>query len=308
MLNTRQSSSEKQIKRRYKDLSLIYHPDKARPDESKNQTLDTINDYWVDLSKAYKALTDEEVRNNFVKFGHPDGRQSFSIGIALPKFIITDGNGKYVLLVYGLLLGVLLPYIVGKWWYGSQRMTREKVLIASAGKLFREYTEDMNDGDAVYALSCAEEFQEVLKGNEADSGTGKIEQIVAEENDLGPSGAGFTKDDLTKLKALDGVRRKVVALLWAYLGRKRVDGSTLDDGELVCIHLQPILMFRREVGSGTSCAGSERIITGYCSRIRECSSRSFRVSNVTELNSGYSSSILSFASTSSHYAVHCASD
>lgn len=247
LLNTLQSSSEKQIKRRYKDLSLIYHPDKARPDESKNQTLDTINDYWVDLSKAYKALTDEEVRNNFIKFGHPDGRQSFSIGIALPKFIITDGNGKYVLLVYGLLLGVLLPYVVGKWWYGSQRMTREKVLIASAGKLFREYTEDMDDGDAVYALSCAEEFQEVLKGNEADSGTGKIEQIVAEENDLGPSGAGFTKDDLTKLKALDGVRRKVVALLWAYLGRKRVDGSTLDDGELVCIQLQPILMFRREV-------------------------------------------------------------
>lgn len=231
LLNVLQSSSEKQIKRRYKDLSLIYHPDKARPDESKNQTLDTVNDYWVDLSKAYKALTDEEVRNNFIKFGHPDGRQSFSIGIALPKFIITDGNGKYVLLVYGLLLGVLLPYVVGKWWYGTQRMTREKVLIASAGKLFREYTEEMDDGDVVHALSCAEEFQEVLKGSEGDSGTGKIEQVVAEETDLGPNGAGFTKNDLTKLKALDGVRRKVVALLWAYLGRKRVDGSTLDDGE-----------------------------------------------------------------------------
>ena len=197
--------------------------------------MDTVNDYWVELSKAYKALTDEEVRNNFIKFGHPDGRQSFSIGIALPKFIITDGNGKYVLLVYGLLLGVLLPYVVGKWWYGTQRMTREKVLIASAGKLFREYTEDMEDGDVVHALSCAEEFQDVLKGNEADSGTGKIEQTVAEGNDLGPNGAGFTKNDLTKLKALDGVRRKVVALLWAYLGRKRVDGSTLDDGKQVYI-------------------------------------------------------------------------
>lgn len=235
LLTIFQSSSEKQIKRRYKDLSLIYHPDKARPDESKNQTLDTVNDYWVELSKAYKALTDEEVRNNFIKFGHPDGRQSFSIGIALPKFIITDGNGKYVLLVYGLLLGVLLPYVVGKWWYGTQRMTREKVLIASAGKLFKEYNEEMDDGDVFNALSCAEEFQDVLKRSDADSGTGKIEQIVAEGNDLGPNAAGFTKNDLTKLKALDGVRRKVVALLWAYLGRKRVDGSTLDDGEHIYI-------------------------------------------------------------------------
>lgn len=183
------------------------------------------------------------MRNNFIKFGHPDGRQSFSIGIALPKFIITDGNGKYVLLVYGLLLGVLLPYVVGKWWYGTQRMTREKVLIASAGKLFKEYTEDMDDGDVVNALSCAEEFQDVLKGNEADSGTGKIEQIVADEKDLGQNGVGFTKKDLMKLKSFDGVRRKVVALLWAYLGRKRVDGSTLDDGEHFDIHLQTGLTF-----------------------------------------------------------------
>ena len=92
----------------------MYHPDKARVDESKNQTLDYINHRWVELSKAYKALTDEEVRNNFIQYGHPDGKQSFSIGIALPKFIVTDGNGKYVLLLYGLLLGVLLAYIAGK--------------------------------------------------------------------------------------------------------------------------------------------------------------------------------------------------
>lgn len=236
LLSILQSSSEKQIKRRYKDLSRIYHPDKARPDESKNQTLETINDYWVGLSKAYKALTDEEVRNNFIQFGHPDGKQSYTIGIALPKFIITDGNGKYVLLVYGLLLGVLLPYVVGKWWYGTQRMTREKVLIASAGKLFREYNDAMDEGDIVTALSCAEEFHDVLKGNKADSGIGKIEQIVTEEGDLGPNAAGFTTKDLRKLKGVDGVRRKVLALLWAYLGRKRIDGSTLDDGEHVYIH------------------------------------------------------------------------
>ncbi len=193
--------------------------------------MESVNDHWVQLSKAYKALTDEEVRNNFIQYGHPDGKQSFSIGIALPKFIITDGNGKYVLLVYGLLLGVLLPYVVGKWWYGTQRMTREKVLIASAGKLFREFDDAMDDGDVVAALSCAEEFKDVLRGNEADSGIAKIEQIITEEVDLGPNAAAITKKDLEKLRGFDGLRRKVLALLWAYLERKRIDGSTLDDGE-----------------------------------------------------------------------------
>lgn len=200
--------------------------------EAKNLTVEGINDYWVELSKAYKALTDEEVRNNFIQYGHPDGKQSFSIGIALPKFIITDGNGKYVLLIYGLLLGVLLPYVVGKWWYGTQRMTREKVLLASAGNLFREYKEDITDGGVFTALSSGEEYKDVLKGNKIDSGLGKIERTITEENDRGPSAAGLSPKDRESLEGLDGVRRKALALLWAYLGRVRLDGSTLDDGEL----------------------------------------------------------------------------
>lgn len=210
----------------------MYHPDKAHIDDSKNQTLDYINDRWVELSKAYKALTDEEVRNNFIQYGHPDGKQSFSIGIALPKFIVTDGNGKYVLLIYGLLLGVLLPYIVGKWWYGSQKLTREKVLLASAGNIFREYKEDITEGGVITALSSGEEYKDVLKGSKADSGLEKIEKAITAEHDGGRSLAGLTQKDQESLKVLDGVRRKVLGLLWAYLGRVRLDGSALDDGRL----------------------------------------------------------------------------
>ena len=62
-----------------------------------------LNDYFVELTKAYKALTDEDIGNDYIQYGHPDGKQSFSIGIALPKFIVTGGNGKYVILVYAIL-------------------------------------------------------------------------------------------------------------------------------------------------------------------------------------------------------------
>ena len=199
-------------------------------DETKNQTVETVNDYWVEISKAYKALTDEEVRNNFIQYGHPDGKQSFSIGIALPKFIITDGNGKYVLLVYGLLLGVLLPYVVGKWWYGTQRVTKEKVLIASAGNLFKEYKEEITEGGVITALSCGEEFKDILSGNKMDSGLGKIEKSITENGDADFTAAGMTAADQQDLENLDGVRRKALALLWAYLGRIPLDGSQLDDG------------------------------------------------------------------------------
>ncbi|CZR66153.1 related to translocation protein SEC63 [Phialocephala subalpina] len=232
ILGVSESATEKQIKSHYKRMSLKFHPDKVRPDPAKNQTLESLNDYFVELTKAYKALTDEEIRNNYIQFGHPDGKQSFSIGIALPKFIVTDGNGKYVLLVYAALLGVLLPYLVGSWWYGTQRMSKEKVLIESANNLFREYKEDITEGGIVTALSTGLEFKDVLKGEKADSGLGKIEsRILADGTTWGTAG-GLTDKDQTQLEDLEGgVRRKALALLWAYLGRVELEDSILNQAK-----------------------------------------------------------------------------
>lgn len=184
------------------------------------------------MTKAYKALTDEEIRNNYVQYGHPDGKQSFSIGIALPKFIVTEGNGKYVLLVYGALLGVLLPYIVGKWWYGTQRYTKEKVLLASAGNIFREYDEDIAEGGIVGALSSGEEYKHILTGRKAENGLTKVEKKILEEGESSRFAGGLALSDQDKLNQLENSgRRKTLSLLWAYLGRIELDDSTLNDGK-----------------------------------------------------------------------------
>lgn len=203
--------------------SLKYHPDKVRPDESKNETMELLNDRWVDMSKAYSALLDEEVRNNWMQYGHPDGKQSFSIGIALPKLMITGGNGKYVLLFYALILGVGLPYLVGKWWYGTQALTKDGVIIASAGNMFKEYKEEITVGGVAAATSTGEEFQQLLKGSKADAGLSKIETSVIAA-DARPS-----EGDLLQLKEIeDPLRRKVLALLWAYLARVDLGDATLE--------------------------------------------------------------------------------
>ena len=206
----------------------MYHPDKV--ELADNQTMADANAFFVEISKAYKALTDEDIRNNYIQYGHPDGKQSMSIGIALPKLMIMDGNGRYVLLVYGLLLGVLLPYVVGKWWYGTQKVTREKILITSAGNLFREWNADMTDGAVIGALSTGDEFKDVLKGSKADSGLGKVEQSILANGEVTPTVAGLTSKDQEKLQDLEGVRRKTLALLWAYLGRVNLKDSALNDG------------------------------------------------------------------------------
>ncbi|OAA56473.1 translocation complex component [Cordyceps fumosorosea ARSEF 2679] len=228
ILGISESLTEKQIKSHYKKLSVKFHPDKVRPDPAKNETVESLNDHYVELTKAYQALTDEDVRNNYIQFGHPDGKQSFSIGIALPQWIISDGNGKYLVLLYTGLLGVLLPYLVGSWWYGTIRRSKEGVLMESANNLFRQYDESMDEGGIIAALSAGKEYEQVLRGDLAESGLAKVEARIGASGDTTPFAAGFRLRDKQRLEDLDsGVRRKTLALLWAYLGRVELDDAAL---------------------------------------------------------------------------------
>jgi translocation protein SEC63 len=194
--------------------------------------LETINDHWVEITKAFKALTDEEIRNNFIQYGHPDGKQSFSMGIGLPNWLIEPGNGKYVIIFYGLVLGILLPFFVGKWWYGTQRLTKDKVLVASAGHLFQGYNEKITEGEIIHVLSKGEEFKELLKGDRAEAGESRVESKILAVGEKEKLSGGLTEDDKSRLEELDGgLRRKTLSLLWAYLLRQDLDDQKLNDGK-----------------------------------------------------------------------------
>ncbi|KAJ4268793.1 secretory subunit [Fusarium torreyae] len=228
ILGISESLNEKQIKSHFKKLSVKFHPDKIRPDAAKNETVESLTNYYVELTKAYQALTDEDVRNNYIQYGHPDGKQSFSMGIALPKFIVSDGNGKYVVLLYTLLLGVLLPWLVGSWWYGTKRRSKEGVLMESANSLFRQYDDEIEEGGIITALSAGKEFEETLKGDKAESGLSKVESRITAESEAQTFASGMSAKDKEALEDLDnGVRRKALALLWAYLGRVELDDPAL---------------------------------------------------------------------------------
>ena len=270
--------------------------------------MEDVTSFYVEISKAYKALTDEEIRNNYIQYGHPDGKQSFSIGIALPKFIITDGNGKYVLLVYGLLLGVLLPYVVGKWWYGTQRMTKERVLVASAGNLFKEYKDDITDGGVISALSSGEEFKSVLKGNKADAGLGKLEKAILADGEVASSAAGLTLKERQTLEDLEGVRRKTLALLWAYLGRVGLKDSTLDDGKLVEWQRTPDmkLTVNREIRGSSAGSSYERSLYYHMSSLRFTRPTPQRISSIAAFNTSYSPESFSATPIASYHSIDCA--
>ena len=66
------------VKKAYRKLSREKHPDK-NPDNPE-----AVNEF-IQITKAYTIMTDEKARDNFLKYGNPDGKGSFAVGIALPR-------------------------------------------------------------------------------------------------------------------------------------------------------------------------------------------------------------------------------
>lgn len=122
LLDIEFGATEKEVKSHYKKLSIKFHPDKVRnaSDEEKKE----LEERFVLITKAYKALTDEVTRENYEKYGHPDGPQQASHGIALPKFLIEGTANGVLLAVYIVLIGVLLPSIVRSWWAKTKAYTK----------------------------------------------------------------------------------------------------------------------------------------------------------------------------------------
>ncbi|KAB2604481.1 translocation protein SEC63-like protein [Pyrus ussuriensis x Pyrus communis] len=106
ILGLEPGASDSEIKKAYRRLSIQYHPDKNPDPEAHN--------YFVEfISKAYQALTDPVSRENFEKYGHPDGRQGFQMGIALPQFLLhIDGASGGILLLWIVGICILLPLVI----------------------------------------------------------------------------------------------------------------------------------------------------------------------------------------------------
>jgi translocation protein SEC63 len=117
-LNIDRGSTDKEIKKAYRELTKIMHPDRGGSDEE-----------FKELTKAYKVLTDAETKENMEKYGNPDGPGVTEFGIALPKWIV-DGKNSYIVLgMYVLVFMIVMPICVGMWWYKSIKYTGDQVLM-----------------------------------------------------------------------------------------------------------------------------------------------------------------------------------
>jgi translocation protein SEC63 len=117
-------ADDKQIKKSYRSLSLMYHPD-------KNPGNKMAEDMFVKITRAYEALTDQEARENWEKYGNPDGKQPMEVSIALPTFLLDKDWHNTILIVYLIIMVILIPALVAMWYTDSKKYGEKNVMYAS---------------------------------------------------------------------------------------------------------------------------------------------------------------------------------
>ena len=121
ILRVEPGATPRDLKRAYRKLSLLYHPDK-NPDNEDAAAM------FMKVRKAYEALTDEDAKRNYELFGNPDGRQALELSIGLPSIFRNPDNHNMILLVFLLVLVVIVPLVVWKYWSWSRKFADNAVL------------------------------------------------------------------------------------------------------------------------------------------------------------------------------------
>ncbi|GLV38722.1 Secretory 63 [Carabus blaptoides fortunei] len=240
-------SSQTEIKRAYRKLSVILHPDKETGNEKA----------FMKLTKAYQALTDDEARKNWEKYGNPDGPGAMSFGIALPSWIVEKENSVWVLGLYALVFMVALPVVVGTWWYRSIKFSGDQVLLDTTQMyyFFIHKTPQMALKRVIMILAASLEFDrrhnseivERLSDNE------EVPHLIKQLPHLGEKNKERPLCHLYSIKAR--------ALLHAHLSRLSLNPETLEKDRRYIIGKCPYL-----IQEMVSCV-NQLILLAYARRI-----------------------------------------
>lgn len=117
-------ADSKAIKRAFRTLSLKYHPDKNPGDRAAEAK-------FMMVAKAYETLTDETAKENYEKYGNPDGKQSLEVSIGLPSFLLETNNRNLVLMVYLVFMVGVIPFAVWTYYSDSSKYGEKDVMYDS---------------------------------------------------------------------------------------------------------------------------------------------------------------------------------
>jgi len=124
ILDVDPASDMKTIKKAYRTQSLKWHPD-------KNPNNPAVEAKFMMIAKAYEALTDPTAKDNFEKYGNPDGKQSLEVSIGLPSWLLDTDNRNIVLMFYLICMVGVIPFCVWRYYSNSSKFGEKDVMYDS---------------------------------------------------------------------------------------------------------------------------------------------------------------------------------
>lgn len=149
------AASDREIKRAYRKQSLMYHPDKNPGDTVAEKQ-------FMLIAKAYEALTNEEAKANYEKYGNPDGPQALQLSIGLPTFLLKSENHTAIMLMYLMILVVVIPSIVALWYSRSSKFGDSMILYDSYGFYFQALSENAHIKMIPEIFAGSAEFRDIV--------------------------------------------------------------------------------------------------------------------------------------------------
>ncbi|OMJ85417.1 hypothetical protein SteCoe_13257 [Stentor coeruleus] len=158
ILSLSHTSTEKEVKTAFRELSKKYHPDK-NPD---------YQDYYILITKAYKTLTDPEAKFNYEKYGNPDGPTGFRLSFGLPKFLFKQENQIPILLGF-LLIIVIVPCGIVMWMRGGGELDKNGVSQQNLPIYISLVHDSLNYKQLLYMISLSVEFRNLRISKEQEA-------------------------------------------------------------------------------------------------------------------------------------------
>ncbi|KAJ8902456.1 hypothetical protein NDN08_006861 [Rhodosorus marinus] len=156
ILEISKSASDKEIKGAYRRLSKLTHPD-------RNPNNPEAAERFMQITKAHQALTDAVGKENYQKYGNPDGPMRSSINLALPS--VMEDHGNLILMIYLSSLIVVLPAFVVLWW----RSNSDKLATSISVNTYRYFLVVLHASgrwrDLLAAFASAFEFEHMGVNN-----------------------------------------------------------------------------------------------------------------------------------------------
>eukprot|EP01022_Parablepharisma_sp_SALTPOND_P033066 TRINITY_DN88126_c2_g1_i1.p1 TRINITY_DN88126_c2_g1~~TRINITY_DN88126_c2_g1_i1.p1 ORF type:complete len:847 (-),score=111.14 TRINITY_DN88126_c2_g1_i1:1552-4092(-) len=207
------SASEKEVKVAYRKLATIMHPDKHTDDPEAAGK-------FIKLTQAYNALTDPVAKDNYLKYGSPDGPKSFSIGIPLPSFLFKEEYRTVTLIMFFLFLLVIIPG--GGWWIYSTvfKYNKHGILTVNEAKFEELVDEELKAKEVPEVLSEAAEYQERIQPEEPK----ELEKLLPKE------------------EGVSAKSRKVQLLISAFMNKVPISNSKLLDEQRYVLMLAPRML------------------------------------------------------------------